>query len=756
MTTPQKDSPLVKKQRLALTSICNKLLSQWAFKAIKTWDDVYLITGKPSTNQKQGALTSYGELKEYVEGLKSNFEIRVKQPIANVVQSNLIIAATSDSHSQVLESHPEQGIQPAASIAPVTESDFSNTNDYGLPVNTNHKAFLFWFQKKAVKEILDAFFGTDVSQFQSIVELKAWFSQNKHKANVKRAMLLLAATGTGKTFMAGAVMRYLVDVGYHEGLCFGPVKYLYITRATIVEQTDRVFRDIFLLTAKAGVEVMNIEQLRSRAGGIWIDRQTIIVEGEERDKWEWRQMISPVVVLWDESQALKNDGTQQNLIAQAYNEMPTFNVQLFISATPFTRVCEAKCFAVATRHRVGDMMGLGDDVILQNSNWQTYASLIAGSASDPTDYNEAAVERLVKDLDAFIVRVRGVRPQFDASNRIEMIHFESAEERAYYEQAWERYMAEKAKLEAAGIDSPGATGNSRFQILVQFLKFRMAAEYCRRKQLAKRMHEAVVKGNKAAVCALNFKHSIIGIVKILCDEYGVKRSDISLIWGGGQTGLSKKQKQKKQITEAAAQLQAAGMDVTNLLETLDLDEVEDKVLEDLPEHLRLGSQSKEERQKEIDRFQSGKSLYCLFTFRAGGVGLSLHHTDEQTKQKVRKQKNGYAVLEDIPNIPVRPRINFVAPTYSAIELVQGLGRCPRLTSLSDTEQVLLFYAGTVEQDVASVVSQKLRCLSKVVRQKEKWLDVIVHGTNPATHIDKNVVDEKGTNYDELNELDEDE
>ncbi len=214
---------------------------------------------------------------------------------------------------------------------------------------------------------------------------------------------------------------------------------------------------------------------------------------------------------------------------------------------------------------------------------------------------------------------------------------------------------------------------------------------------------------------------------------------------------------KKSIQDKAATLKEAGVDVEELLADMDLDQVEERTLKELPEPLQLGAQSKEDRQKEIDRFQAGKSLYCLFTMRAGGVGLSLHHTDELTKEKVRHKANGYAVVEDIAKIPVRPRKLFAAPTYSAIELVQSLGRCPRLTSLSDTEQELLFYRGTIEEDVAAIVSQKLRCLSKVVRQREKWADVILtNGASTKEHIEKDVADEGGTNYDDLNNNEEEE
>ena len=147
---------------------------------------------------------------------------------------------------------------------------------------------------------------------------------------------------------------------------------------------------------------------------------------------------------------MKNVGTQQHNIAAAYNDVPG-TAQLFVSATPFTRVAEAKCFAVATRKPISDMLGLGFITRLNNGNWQSYAKTIAGDRTNPEEYNEAAIERLRKDLDPYIVQVRGVRPQFDAINKIRMIHFQTPEERDEYNRAWEEYLAEKVKLEAAGL-----------------------------------------------------------------------------------------------------------------------------------------------------------------------------------------------------------------------------------------------------------------------------------------------------------------
>jgi hypothetical protein len=53
-----------------------------------------------------------------------------------------------------------------------------------------------------------------------------------------------------------------------------------------------------------------------------------------------------------------------------------------------------------------------------------------------------------------------------------------------------------------------------------------------------------------------------------------------------------------------------------------------------------------------------------------------------------------------------------------MEMNQALGRCPRLTSLSDTEQWVLLYAGTIEIAVLARVNHKTQCLRTVIEHSE--------------------------------------
>jgi hypothetical protein len=117
----------------------------------------------------------------------------------------------------------------------------------------------------------------------------------------------------------------------------------------------------------------------------------------------------------------------------------------------------------------------------------------------------------------------------------------------------------------------------------------------------------------------------------------------------------------------------------------------------------VGGQSLEERQTNINNYQRGVSKICLFTLKSGGVGLSLHHNPKNEKR-------------------TRPRELYLPPTWSAIELVQGLGRMHRINSVSTTYQYIVWFQGTIEETVAAKVSRKLSCLKEIVGKKESWTE----------------------------------
>jgi len=363
--------------------------------------------------------------------------------------------------------------------------------------------------------------------------------------------------------------------------------------------------------------------------------------------------------------------------------------------------------------------------LITKANWKQFAATIA-APSEPEEYCMEAVNRLMDRMDNHVVRVKGVKPQFRGINKVSVINFTSVKGEQFYRDAMERFKRRKAKAEnRAETDN---SYNPRTEILVALLQFRIAAESNpdRVEHIVKAMYESVMQHGQAAVAAFNFKISISKCLKMLMEEpYNVPRDKISVIWGGSKTALTAKKQAKKALTEnedLLAALEAEGI----TLDTLNLGDDSVTLDEEIKfdEKVRLGTQSRQQRQEEIDKFQRGESLFCFYTFKSGGVGLSLHHTDEYTKFKCRRKESGYVYAEDIPQVPTRQRILFCAPTYSAIELVQGLGRCPRLTSLSDTPQLLIFFADTIEERVAAITNMKLRCLTKIIRMREDWNDIV--------------------------------
>jgi hypothetical protein len=232
----------------------------------------------------------------------------------------------------------ETVISVPTTTAPAAESsDTEEEITIDLPeLEANPKVIPFPFQIRKAKEIVRN------------------LHIHKHRAN-----LLLAGTGYGKTYMLGAAIAALKRLGYFDdSRAMWPV--LYVTKASIVEQTKRVLEQCF------GVDdmlcmVTNIEQLRANIGKVFVAEQTVVISGQEHTLFTWRPRNIPRLVIWDESQILKNVDSIQSRIAQALNDVNELThgkeaskiVQIFSSATPFMRVCEAKCFCVATRAEMG-------------------------------------------------------------------------------------------------------------------------------------------------------------------------------------------------------------------------------------------------------------------------------------------------------------------------------------------------------------------------------------------------------------------
>lgn len=594
----------------------------------------------------------------------------------------------------------------------------------------------------------------------------AWELVTKLHVEHKPAVLLRAAVGLGKTFIVGAEILYskvhnLVPESY------GLFPVIYITKASIVEQTQRVLQNLFGLNID-DVFVTNIEALRTQKFKWAIKREMIVEHGQERELITWRA-CHPSKLYWDECQGLKNEDSIQSRISQAFNEVEGTTQQIFFSATPFLRPSECKCFAVATKLPVRFGAGVRP---LSNEIWPAFVKEVAHPAK-PDEYCTEATKRLMRQLLPYIVDVKGVRSQFRARNKAILVDFPNEELRQYYNTAitnYEKDMAKLRQLEGEGVPGIG------FMMLAKFTILRKAAEYCHAEGIADRLADAEKKGY-APFAFGSFKVFITRIVRFLIEKHGYTRNDISIVWGGGKSGPNKKQQLRAKLEAKAELLRECGMS----LEDFDLDTVDSYKEEKVLPEWRLGTQSLQDRQHEIDNYNGGRTKFMLYTSKAGGAGLSVHHSDELTttwrtdlpdfpewKKKIdvynsrvderkrckpgkaRRKPNGWYYEEDIKFIPTRPRKGFGTPTYSGVEFVQCLGRGPRITSMSDTEQDMCFFNGTIEVKVHERVSEKLCCLRQVTRTKESWEDIIA-----GRKFDEKEFDEKPGEMVSVTEDDED-
>ena len=189
---------------------------------------------------------------------------------------------------------------------------------------SEHPCVLFPHQNKAAKDVL-------------------W----KFHVDGYRATLLQAGVGVGKTYIYGKVAKEMWHRKWFYGKTFSPWPMLIITKASIVEQTRRVMLNDFGL-AENQFKVLNYDALRSSKGlDTVINWEYKVSDGVRKKIFNWKLGIEPIYIVVDECQSAKNETSQQSEIIQTMATITNPNVKiLFSSATPFTRISEAKYLCV--------------------------------------------------------------------------------------------------------------------------------------------------------------------------------------------------------------------------------------------------------------------------------------------------------------------------------------------------------------------------------------------------------------------------
>ena len=440
----------------------------------------------------------------------------------------------------------------------------------------------------------------------------------------ERGALLQAGTGVGKTYITAQALKQVIPTLLEREAPDTPFPVLWIGPAATMIQTQRVLKSYGIAQY---VMTLSYSALTSpkTGGAMFYQTRTEVTYGQEQIVYDWRECMLPRLVVFDECQALKNEESTRTAIARG---LPDSVKRLFISATPYQRVCEARTVMVG--------VGMRSQYNVLPLSQGTAPSVMRSLATygNTAAYSPKAMEKVKGVMQPYTVNVKGIRFKHKAHTECVLINFQRSEERDAYNNAYNEYLEELFRLR-------GQTGHGILAArLVAMQKFRQKAEEIRSPIVAGRAHNAIQEGSQVII-ASNFKNMLRGAWQALTKRYGYDPDRIGFVTGG---------------------------------------------------------QTAEQRQRHVDEFQAGKRDVMLLTMQAGGVGISLHHEQDEA----------------------RPRHIILPPTWSAIDLIQCLGRSHRITSRSNTLQEVLWYRDTIEERVAAVVENKVKCINKAVSAKEQW------------------------------------
>lgn len=559
-----------------------------------------------------------------------------------------------------------------------------------------------------------------------------------------RGVLVQIPTGHGKTFIVGEVLSQIWEENNNDEPASRPElasskllwkvshhPILYVTAASVVKQTQRDLEIYFgldetkvLVTSYSAMIASFGEKFATKVFPSDYDPDNP-KDGQKNLKPDfiWHKFVGPRVLVFDECHRMKNRDSSQTKMGKGAALDLIDSKFIFMSATPFTSPIEAEVIARS--------MNLVDNKA--GESWEKACNRLCDGYEANT-YDIYAMENFRKSLAPFTVKIPHIRTKFKNHVRYELIDFETPEKKARYDKAFEDYVKELAQCGK----SPKF---GRKLKLVATNKFRERAEELKADYLAKDAFNKMSEGFQVTI-ACNFQTTIAKIVTILVHKYGVSRDKISLIWGGGDKFTSVKNElgpeQIFEIFAAALQHQThtpSGVEVTPKLINSIHKQIKQNAMglaKDLQDdNLRLGSQSPKERQSEIDKYQSGETRIGLYTFKAGSVGLSLHHCEDfystRPKRYYKDKHTGKWISlkpEKFKVFEPSPRAGLSAPTWSAIEVIQSIGRPHRLTSQSDTHQRFIYFRGTVEQEVAAIAAPKLESLATLTKMNECWMNLI--------------------------------
>jgi hypothetical protein len=543
-------------------------------------------------------------------------------------------------------------------------------------------------QKKAIGALLDVLYNNDL-----------------------KGALVPLGTGKGKSWIAAGLALWLQKHDPQKfcnflGL-FPPI--LIVTKKSVVLDFRETLKKLGLESVGLAVDVWSYNEVFSTKNKNFFKEETIEIFGQATKviRFNLPEQAAPKLIILDECQEIKKEKSKRTKYLDAFLQFPSIK-WVFTSATPAVTVWDTMFMTLA----MGVSYGARP---ISRETFPEFARTLTLGA-DPRSANAAALERWGAAIGERFIKPPGDPQKVKALNKVKLFEITDPVNQNMLKNAMKNYL-EALERTGRSIDPQG-------QVMVAFMVMARAAELATVDTwVADAIHAH--QNGYAPVIAIRFVETLKELVMKLCEsEYfksnNLTKDKISLIWGGNREIKLEDLLPESKAAEIAAKM---GMWILDNPDEARKPKAEDigitkeefrafhkgikytseRIFREMTKdafaqrneklrEMKLHNQNQKERHENVQAFLNGETEFCIYTLSSGGTGISLDHRYVYT----------------------RPRYVMSTLTYFSEEFAQALGRCVRLTTLTDTVQMIYVPEGTLLSDhMAPKLARKLRSIDAI-------------------------------------------
>jgi len=535
--------------------------------------------------------------------------------------------------------------------------------------------------------------------------LEVLYNQNLNGA------LVPLGTGKGKSWIAAGLALWLQKHDPSKfcnflGL-FPPI--LIITKKSVVLDFRDTLKKLGLESVGLAVDVWSYNEVFSNKNRNFFKEEIVEVFGQQNKviRFNLPPQAAPRLIILDECQEIKKEKSKRTKYLDAFLQFPDIK-WVFTSATPAVTVWDTMFMTLAMRLNYGARP-------LTRETFPEFARTLTLGA-DPREANAAALERWGAAIGDRFVKPPGDPQKVKALNKVKLFEITDPINQNMLKNAMKNYL-EALERTGRSIDPQG-------QVMVAFMVMARAAELATVDTWVADTIEAHRQGY-APVIAIRFVETLKELVMKLCDsEYfkskNLTQKKISLIWGGNREIKLEDLLPENRAAEIAVKMGMWILDNPDEARKPKADDIgitkeefrafhkgikytSERIFREMTKdsfakrneklrEMKLHNQNQNERHENVQAFLNGETEFCIYTLSSGGTGISLDHRFQYT----------------------RPRKVHSTMTYWAEEVAQALGRCCRITTLTDTLQEIYVPEGTLLSDhMAPKLARKLKSIDAI-------------------------------------------